>query len=72
MSRARKDGQYLNCRIAQPEYDGLVKLCDETGLTKTTATEKALKQYVELYHGYSVDESGKLIPNVTLDEYLES
>ena len=43
MSRARKDGQYLNCRIAQPEYDGLVKLCDETGLTKTTATRESVK-----------------------------
>ena len=72
MSRAKKDGQYLNCRIAQPEYDGLVKLCDETGLTKTTATEKALKQYVELYHGYNVDEEGKLIPKMSLEQYLES
>ena len=45
MPRPKKDGTYLNCKIATPIHEQLEEHCDETGLSKTVTVEKALELY---------------------------
>ena len=49
MSRAKKDARFLNMKLEREIYDQLVQFCDESGMTKTLATERILKQYFEGY-----------------------
>lgn len=49
MSRPKKDSEFLHCRINRNIFENLDKLCEETGFTKTTAVERALKRYIEEY-----------------------
>lgn len=46
MPRAKKDCRNLNIKLATETYDLFDKFCDETGITKTTATEKILNHVV--------------------------
>lgn len=49
MARARKEGRYLNVRIASSIYEKLEDVCEESGLLKTTLVERALTSYFEDY-----------------------
>lgn len=40
MPRSKKDAKVLNIKLATPIYIKLQKFCDESGISKTTATEK--------------------------------
>lgn len=69
MARPKKDGRYINIYMDANVYAALVKYSKETGLTKTMAMERALKQYVELSNGYYI-KNGKPIPKVSFEEFL--
>ena len=71
MARAKKEGTYFNCKISQPEYEGLLKLSEETGLERTTIIERAIKLYIQMSHGYSVNQDGTIHFNKTFDEFLK-
>ena len=45
MSRAKKDGKFLNLYIERIILEELEKYCEETGLTKTKAIERILEDY---------------------------
>jgi len=49
MSRTKKDAKMLNIKLDRPIHDQLEQFCDETGMTKTMATEKILAQYFDEY-----------------------
>ena len=49
MSRVKKDARFLNMKLDREIYDLLEKFCEETGMTKTTATEKIMDQFFEKY-----------------------
>lgn len=46
MPRAKKEGTYLNIKLRQDLYDRLCEYCEESGMPKTSVTEKALDQYL--------------------------
>lgn len=54
MSRERKEGTYLNIKLEQSLYDKLSQYSKETGIPKTTITEKALDAYFS-EKGYSIE-----------------
>lgn len=45
MPREKKDARSFNIRLAAQTYEDLERFCEETGLTKTTATEKILNKF---------------------------
>lgn len=49
MSRERKDAKLLNIKLDRKIHEQLEKFCAESGMTKTTATEKILSQYFDEY-----------------------
>lgn len=49
MPRTKKDAKYLNMKLDRKIYDQLEQFCDESGMTKTMATEKILEQFFEKY-----------------------
>ena len=49
MPRTKKDAKYLNMKLDREIYDQLEQFCDESGMTKTMATEKILEQFFERY-----------------------
>lgn len=49
MPRAKKDAKILNVKLARPINDQLEQFCRETGISKTFATERILKQYFDNY-----------------------
>lgn len=49
MPRGKKDAKILNIRLATPVYDRLEEFCDESGMTKTVATEKIFMQFFDSY-----------------------
>ena len=49
MPRAKKDYRNLNIKLASETYEALETFCEETGITKTTATEKILGRFLEEY-----------------------
>lgn len=49
MSRARKDAKLLNIKLDREVHEQLEQFCDESGMTKTTATEKILARFFEDY-----------------------
>lgn len=71
MARAKKEGTYFNCKISQPEYEGLLKLSEESGLERTTIIERAIKLYVQMSQGYTVNADGEIHFNKTFDEFLK-
>lgn len=59
MSRPKKDAKNLNIKLDREIFDRLEQFCDETGMTKTTATEKILTQFFERY--FERSESDRLL-----------
>ena len=49
MPRQKEEAKILNIKLATPIYEKLEIFCDETGMSKTVATEKSLDQYLERY-----------------------
>ncbi len=49
MGREKKDAKIVTMKLASPVYEQLVKFCEETGMARTTATEKILQQYFDSY-----------------------
>ena len=56
MSREKKDAKVLNIKLATPVYMKLEQFCDESGMTKTIATEKILSKFFEEYFQRDIDE----------------
>lgn len=49
MSREKKDAKLLNIKLDRAVHEQLEQFCDESGMTKTLATEKILAQFFEEY-----------------------
>lgn len=49
MPRQKKDAKILNIKLATPISEQLETFCEETGMSKTIATEKILSQYLDEY-----------------------
>lgn len=49
MPRTKKDAKILNIKLATPINDQLEQFCKETGLNKTTATEKIMEKFFKEY-----------------------
>ena len=49
MPRQKKDAKILNIKLATTISEQLEQFCEETGMSKTTATEKILLQYLNGY-----------------------
>ena len=49
MSRVKKDAKILNVKLDSTIHEQLEQFCEETGMTKTMATEKILAQYFDEY-----------------------
>ena len=49
MSRQKKDFKALNCKLDATIWDALDNHCEETGISKTFAVEKAVKKDLEDY-----------------------
>ena len=49
MPRQKKDAKILNIKLNREIHEMLVCFCDETGMSKTVATEKILSQDLEEY-----------------------
>ena len=47
MSRAKKDGQYLNCYIDRDLRERLVSYAEQKGQTVTMPLERILKQFLD-------------------------
>lgn len=52
MAREKKDGKRINFYMKTSISDLLDAYCDEVGQTKTEATERILKLYLERYFSY--------------------
>ena len=49
MPRTKKDARILNIKLSSPIYDKLDAFCEESGMSKTVATEKIFDQFFERY-----------------------
>lgn len=49
MPRQKKDAKILNIKLAKEINDQLEQFCEESGISKTVATEKILSKYFEEY-----------------------
>ena len=49
MPREKKDARILNIKLATPVFDRLEQFCEESGMSKTTATEKIFTQFFDVY-----------------------
>lgn len=49
MPRQKKNAKILNIKLATAISDQLEQFCEETGMSKTIATEKILSQYLDEY-----------------------
>ena len=49
MSRPKKESKLLNIKLDSQIHQQLEQFCEETGTTKTMATEKILAKYFEQY-----------------------
>ena len=49
MPRMKKDARILNMKLATPVYDRLEAFCDESGMSKTVATEKIFTKFFNEY-----------------------
>ena len=58
MPRQPKDAKILNIKLATPVYDQLSRFCEESGLSKTIATDKILAQFFDAYFEKPKDERG--------------
>ena len=58
MAQLKKDAKIINMKLDRGIYDKLEQFCFETGLSKTTATEKILEQYLTVYFEKPEDKRG--------------
>lgn len=49
MPRQKKDAKILNIKLAREISNQLEQFCEESGISKTVATEKNLSKYFEEY-----------------------
>lgn len=49
MSRGKKDAKLLNIKLERQIHDQLEQFCEESGMTKTMATEKILSRFFDDY-----------------------
>lgn len=49
MPRQKKDAKILNIKLAREISNQLEQFCEESGISKTVATEKVLSKYFEEY-----------------------
>ena len=49
MPRQKKDVKILNIKLAREISNQLEQFCEESGISKTVATEKTLSKYFEEY-----------------------
>ena len=45
MARAKKDGEFINCKIRQDVIDRLNRYSDDSMISKTNIVEKAIEEY---------------------------
>lgn len=50
MARHKKESKPVTIRMAKPVFDSLEEYCDDSGQSKTTAIERALKSYIKEYY----------------------
>lgn len=58
MARPRKDNVPVSFRLERTIYEKLNQFCEDSGQSKTVATERALEMYIHDYY-----ENQKLIQN---------
>lgn len=56
MPRQKKDAKILNIKLAKEISDQLEQSCEESGISKTVATEKILSKYFEEYFSRPEEE----------------
>lgn len=56
MPRQKKDAKILNIKLARKISDQLEQFCEESGISKTVATEKILSKYFEEYFSRPEEE----------------
>lgn len=56
MPRQKKDAKILNIKLAKEISDHLEQFCEESGMSKTIATEKILSKYFEEYFSRPEEE----------------
>ena len=56
MPRQKKDAKILNIKLAKEIGDQLEQFCEESGISKTVATEKILSKYFEEYFSRPEEE----------------
>lgn len=56
MPRQKKDAKILNIKLAREISDQLEQFCEESGISKTVATEKILSKYFEEYFSRPKEE----------------
>lgn len=49
MPRQKKDAKIINIKLAREISNQLEQFCEESGISKTVATEKILSKYFEEY-----------------------
>lgn len=56
MPRPKKDAKSLNIKLDSSVHETLEQFCEETGMNKTIAVEKILRQYLVTYFEKSKEE----------------
>lgn len=56
MPRPKKDAKSLNIKLDSSVHEKLELFCEETGMNKTIAVEKILRQYLVTYFEKSKEE----------------
>ncbi len=56
MSQNKKDAKILNIKLDRGVHEQLEQFCKETGATKTMATEKILRQFLNEYFSRPEDD----------------
>lgn len=47
MARAKKDGEFINCKIRQDVVDRLNQYAEESMISKTNIVERAIEEYLD-------------------------
>lgn len=47
MARAKKDGDFVNCKVRQDIFDRLNQYAETTMIPKTSIVEKAIEEYLD-------------------------
>ena len=56
MPRQKKDAKILNIKLDRKIHEQLEQFCEESGISKTVATEKILSKYFEEYFSRPEEE----------------